>query len=156
MKIKRLLPDEPGRQNSIISALNVCSSNLWNQAVNTPESLSRLSEKFNKHAEFLIAENDNGECVGCAAYYRNDVRSKIAFLSIIVVRSGFESLGIGTNLIKSLELDCMNNGFCTVRLEVARQNEKAISFYKRNGYGMSCERTAGSLFLVKTLSGEVK
>lgn len=50
------------------------------------------------------------------------------------VRPAYRNLGIGTNVMYSVEADLSQRGFRKAVLNVARQNHDAIRFYKRLGY----------------------
>lgn len=57
-----------------------------------------------------------------------------AYLSCFVVRDDFQRKGLGTKLMKYMFAVALLRGFKKVYLEVKKDNDIAISFFKRMGY----------------------
>ena len=150
MKIRKLDWDVENRELEVVAALMPCLDNFWSKKIDHIQ-LATIAKKFGTTAEFIIAEDGELGCLGCAAYYRNNQETKIAFLSIIVTRKGFESKGIGTSLLDAVERDCALNGFVSIQLEVATENVAAIKFYKKRKYQLMGCGKQGYLSYSKSL-----
>lgn len=136
MTIKQLAFDIESREQVIAAALKPCLDNFWSKSINDVQ-LVAMSKKFGDNAEFIIAEDNDVGCLGCAAYYRNNLETRVAFLSIIVTKQGFENKGIGSLLLNAVENDCLQHGFITIQLEVSSGNDVAIRFYAKRNYLLS-------------------
>ena len=90
-------------------------------------------EKVCKNATFLVAR-DRKEVCGFCAFYDNDMETKCAYITLIAVDSSWQAKGIGRRLVmKTIERACQN-GMKMIRLEVAKENFPAISFYEKCGF----------------------
>ena len=84
------------------------------------------------HATTLLDEED-GVVRGYALVLYNEGTS-LARLYSIVVDPDFRGLGIGPRLLEAAEKDALANDCVTMRLEVRKDNETAITLYKDHGY----------------------
>lgn len=117
----------------ILNIMEKSAKSFYNQKVNNPARLRELSEKFYNHCIFIkVCENKN--VVGFAAFYCNNSKSGIAFLSMIIVNSGYRKRGIGINLLNMVLLKCIECKMNFIELEVDKSNYEAISFYKKNNF----------------------
>ena len=55
----------------------------------------------------------------------------------IAVEENFQHKKIGTKLLQTLIKDAKLNNIATISLEVDEKNEKAINFYKKNGFKLT-------------------
>ena len=133
MTIRRLDFDVESRELTIASALWSCLDNFWSKSINDMQLLA-LSKKLGEHAEFCVAEDPELGYLGCAAYYRNNLETRVAFLSILVTKQGFENRGIGSLLLDAVERECFQHEFISIQLEVAADNNPAIRFYTKRNY----------------------
>lgn len=97
------------------------------------EMLEKLAIKFGKFAYVVIMKNEL-ECVGYAAMYCNDIISKNAFLSMIVIKRIYHGNKYGTCLLEQIEKKAITEGMVSITLKVAKKNVNAIEFYSRRGY----------------------
>lgn len=134
----------------IHNSLLICSDSLFNQDINNEESLCKLSRKY---AEFGVCFNICIESTIAAfvACYVNDSINKVGFLSIIVVRKGFQGLGLGSLLLDLVITMCKNNSITELRLEVDTVNTKAIQFYQKRGFQQKNNKANGMLTLFKII-----
>ena len=80
----------------------------------------------------LVYEKD-GKIVGAIVYSLIYDRIEIEY---IVVSEEYKRFGIGSELLRYIEKDNINN----ITLEVRESNEVAINFYKKNGYEIAATR----------------
>ena len=76
-------------KEKIYKAISTLANSLFDQTINTVPTLQKLSNKFSNYATVLVAEIDE-EIVGFCSFYDNDTISLTAFLSMIVVKNGFQ------------------------------------------------------------------
>lgn len=117
----------------ILSIVTGFANDLFNQAHNHGEFLSQLSKKYSLSADFYVVEID-GEAAGFIAFYANDTDTHTGFISMIVVHSSFQGLGLGSVLMDLAISVCKLRGMTRLRLEVDVHNDKAMRLYERNGF----------------------
>lgn len=96
-------------------------------------NLKELAKKFYINAEVYVAVINNVE-VGYIAFYSNDMKNKIAYISQIAVSDEFQGYGIGKKLIEKCIEESSKKGMDSIKLEVYKQNLKAIKFYEKNEF----------------------
>lgn len=87
---------------------------------------------------------------GFVVFYANDQVGKIAYLSMIAVKEQYRGEHIGTKLLNWVEIESFKLGMSRLRLEVNKQNNAAIDFYKRRGFTI-CEEKTDSYYMHKAL-----
>lgn len=135
--------------NEIESVMINCSSDFFDQSINKPETIKLLASKFAEYGTFISARKED-KIAGFVAFYANDKIKCCGFLSMIIISHQFQGCGIGSGLLKLCTEQCMNSGMTALRLEVNEKNERAILFYKKNGF-KEISKKDSSLFLEKNL-----
>lgn len=74
------------------------------------------------------------DVVGYVAFYANDLESRQAFVSLIAVKPEEQNAGIGRKLLEESIKVSRLCGMKKMCLKVDKDNEKAIKFYKSNGF----------------------
>ncbi|HIW70201.1 MAG TPA: ribosomal protein S18-alanine N-acetyltransferase [Candidatus Limosilactobacillus merdipullorum] len=103
-------------------------------------ALAFTSELGRRHRLYLVATDDNYIVgfVGCSFdWLRNE-----AHITNIAVTPGYQRLGIGSALIKTLQEVAMNNGMLTMSLEVRVENTTARRLYRQLGFVASTIKKA--------------
>ena len=113
----------------------------------TFEFANFITKRFSiEHIESIIKENplqliiayQNENPIGVAEIIFDStcpIRNiSIPELSKLYVLERFYGKGIGFGLLESTENQLINNGFKELNLEVWKQNERAIAFYKKQGF----------------------
>lgn len=133
----------------ILNIMEKSAKSFYNQEINNPARLKELSEKFQNYGIFIkVCENKN--IVGFAAFYCNDSKSGIAFLSMIIVNSEYRKRGVGKNLLNMVLLKCIECKMNFIELEVDKSNYEAISFYKKNNF-LCVAQSSNSYIYIKNL-----
>ena len=130
-------------EDEIRSILIYFSPYFHNQAINNIETIGKLSKKFHSNGHVIYATEDNLP-LGFCAYYANDYTNYNAYLSMIIVVSAAQGMGIGKTLLKKVIDDCRIKGMRYIRLEVAKDNNLAICFYEKNGFHFEREASQSS------------
>jgi len=97
------------------------------------ESLNDYVDKLHKNAILLEAYNDN-TLVGIVAMYLNDYKTKIAFISSVIVSAEYQGKGIAKSLLESVIEMAVSKRFLKIKLEVSKENAKAIKLYNKLGF----------------------
>jgi len=91
--------------------------------------LAKLGEK----AE-IVSHSISGRCRGFAAFYCNDMNTKRAYITLVLVDPRDRGLGLGKSLVASVLEMARHRGFTSCRLEVAKRNEAAYAMYLSLGF----------------------
>lgn len=136
--------------DSIKSVLLLLRSSFFNQEINNSQIIDNLSDKFHRFGTFLVAKKGEEIC-GFSAFYSNDLITYTAFLSMIVVSSNYQGMGIGQLLLnKTIEI-CRENNMKHLSLEVDKNNNRAIHFYIKNGFVFLKQKTFKTLIYILDL-----
>jgi len=113
----------------------------------TFEFANFITNRFSiEHIENIIKENplrlivayQNENPIGVAEIIMDStcpIRNiSVPELSKLYVLERFHGKGIGFGLLKAVENQLINNGFKELNLEVWKQNERAIAFYKKQRF----------------------
>lgn len=131
----------------IRSVVLQCADDLFDQNVNEESKLNALADKFARFAEVAVAQ-ENDTCLGYVAYYCNNQETKTAYISIIVIKKEYQGKGVGSLLYNSVISVLKQKGFTTLKLEVAKQNTTALSFYSKKGFNVIEDRSSSFLLQI--------
>ena len=113
-------------------------------------SFDLLFSKICNYAIFIEAcANDSP--LGYAAMYANDIKSRVAYLTLIAVRPDYQNMGIGSALLAKCVCCAKDYNMKLLRLEVRKRNANAISFYKKNGFVIEKECSDISFYMLRKL-----
>ena len=116
------------------------------------ERISNLDEYANKlyyNAEFFIAINVN--ILGFIAFYANDRKTMVSYITQIAVKEEFQNQNIGKTLLGLCVEVSTIFGMKYIKLEVYKNNNKAIRFYRKNGFRFYGEASSKSIYMVRNL-----
>lgn len=108
-----------------------------------------LIDKISKYASVYIY--NKSIIMGYIAVYMNNYESRTAYITLLGVKKEYQNLKIGTKLMIFIEDEAKGKGFEKIKLEVRKENKKAISFYKKNNYKIISEAYADSFYMEKVL-----
>ena len=95
--------------------------------------VEKLADKYFRNGTVLEMMHGD-KCVGFTAFYHNDAESGKGYISTIAVSPEYEGAGFGTALLTAAERMCSAQGMRSVALKVRSDNDRAIEFYRKNGY----------------------
>ena len=98
----------------------------------------KLLEKLHQNGQFIFAYN--GESLGYCAFYANDPEHKNGYISLIAIAPECQKMHIGTRLLKESLANMQTYGMENCLLEVRKNNQNAIRFYKDNHFTITEER----------------
>ena len=107
-------------------------------------------EKVCKNARILSARKDD-ELIGFIAFYANDFDTRIAYVTQFLIDGKYRKQGVGRCLLSGCEEACRKCAFEMLKLEVNRDNENAIAFYKHCGFVEDVKKE-NSFYMVKQLN----
>jgi len=82
----------------------------------------------------IVADFIDDRCRGFVAYYCNDINTKIAFITLVLVDPQDRGLGIGQALTLFVLNIARLRGFNACRLEVKKSNKVAYNMYLSHGF----------------------
>ncbi len=101
--------------------------------LDTTVNINKYSCKLFKYSQTFEAWN-NEELIGLIAAYVNDYKTKIVYISNVSVLLEYS----GRNIAKKLLENCIEfskyQQFKEIRLEVNKENLRAIRFYEKNNF----------------------
>ena len=113
------------------------------------KNLDEYSKKiFNFASTYYIRENDM--IIGFCSFYCNDYDNAIGYLTQIAVLPDYNGRGFGKVLLNKCIDECTMSGMKKLKLEVYKENLKAIKFYKNNGFE-NIEENAESNYMMMDL-----
>lgn len=92
--------------------------------------LEEYAKKLACKAETLFARYENNDIGACSIY----CNTEIAYISSIAVKKAFASMHIGSEIILNAKKKSCFCGCKCIRLDVFKENDNAIRFYKKNGF----------------------
>lgn len=110
-------------------------------------------DKISKYANVYAMSVDDDICA-FAAMYANDFENHTAYITLIGVKPDSQHSGCGTEMFRFCEEEAKQNGMKTLRLEVDKDNENAVRFYKKQGMKLEKEASQNSMYMKKSLGGE--
>lgn len=83
-------------------------------------------------SEILLAYNKS--LMGFISFYANNTQNRTAFISSIAVSDSCRGAGVGSSLLEQCKKISIIRGMDRLELKVNKRNDKAISFYSRQGF----------------------
>lgn len=90
-------------------------------------TIDTVKTYFYDNNKELLTDENNSFC--CISYEIDE-----AEIDYIAIDSSIEGKGYGSLFLKDIEMYLVTKGIKTIFLEVRKSNDRAIRFYKRNGY----------------------
>lgn len=99
-------------------------------------NIEEYLKKLNKYGIIILGlDIERAEkVVGIFAGYVNDVKTKIAYVSLVGVSNEYRHQGIASNLVKKFIEEAKNTGMLKINLEAYKNNNAAINMYKKLGF----------------------
>ena len=110
--------------------------------------LRRHAQKLANHA-FVQAAKQDGVAAGFVAFYANDAKTSVAFLTHLAVAAPFRGQGIGLMLLSECLATSKEAGMKAMKLEVDTDNEPAIAFSRAHGFTLAGPASSVSCFMVR-------
>lgn len=114
------------------------------------ENSQEIISKIKKHATTLLVRKES-QIIGYACFYANNVILKQAYITLICIRPEYQNKHLGSALIQCCFNQSKEAGMETIRLEVLKQDIKAIQFYKSKGFIIESESDHESYYMKATL-----
>lgn len=113
-------------------------------------SVADYASKLIEKAVTYVIE-DNGNDAGLISFYANDSHTKTAYIALIGVMSDYKGMGLAQKLMDQCIKDCRNTGMEKIKLEVKKENQRAITFYEHYDFYKLQEASAKSIYMKKDL-----
>lgn len=115
-------------------------------------NLTEFATKINNNAIHFCAI-DNHKLIGFLASYFNQPQKEFGYITTISVTKEYQGMGVASKLINEVLSYAKMNHFRNIKLEVNKQNAKAIDFYVHKGF-VVFETKGDSLFMNMQLDKE--
>ena len=89
-----------------------------------------------KGISLCCVSDEDERVLGCVSFYANDLESRKAFITEVMVSPHAQGRGLGTAMLAGVEEWALEYGMQTVGLEVRIDNEGARRLYSRLGYAV--------------------
>ena len=133
----------------IYQRLNVISEAFTPPLIEKIPDLTNYAKKLYCNAEVYTV--GDGNFLGFIAFYANDSNSKIAYITLISVLPYAQKRGLGKTLL-NLCIDISKvKGMSSLKIEVNKDNEKALHFYNKYGFEFCGEASTKSIYEIKKL-----
>lgn len=99
----------------------------------TEAELCQYFSKIDTNCDWFKYYEDE-KLAGFVAYYCNDVLTRKAFITLVLVDSKYRGLGIAKKMLTETLLEIKSKGFDECGLEVKPDNLNAISIYQTLGF----------------------
>lgn len=96
--------------------------------------LKMLACKWHEFAEFCTFRDNDNRLAGMIAFYANQPKGGVAYISHVYVSKGYRGQGIFTKLIDTVVEFVKERDFCHIRLEVHKNNLIAQKAYQNYGF----------------------
>ncbi len=118
--------------NRLLSLLNTLDP-FYNPKISSKVKLDEYAKKLLSNGEVYVVMHKEND-VGLIAIYTNDTQGGVAYLSSLGLLPQFQGKGISQSMMIKVFKLCEDKSMNIIRLETGEQNEKAIRFYKNNGF----------------------
>ena len=133
-------------KEQLIELLGIANDESGGKLIRT--DIDDYVDKILKNAT-IITIYKNHQLQGFIAYYDNDIKKEVAYLTMIAIRKESKNSGYGRMLMEFSIREIKKLGFKKYRLEVYHENVKAIGLYEKYGF-VVIKRNSESLFMEKT------
>ncbi len=108
----------------------------WNKKIGRELSEQELTDGINKFIEKgnVIAIRSGAEIIAFLNVYCNDYETKNAYINNVEVYHAYRGLGLSKLLMDKAVQLCIDAGFKTITLHVARENKAAVGLYRKYGF----------------------
>jgi len=100
--------------------------------------LDAYFEKLDARAE-VVDDIAGGRCRGFVAFYCNNVQSRRAFITLVLVSPQDRGSGVGRVMVSRVLDICRERGFASCGLEVRSDNTAALALYSSLGFASAGE-----------------
>lgn len=119
-------------QQEVFDLLVTCNNSFTPPlSKNIPYTLEEYAERLATYADFVLVK-EFGNIAGFLAYYTN-TEGGFVYIPQIWVSDEYQRRGIGANMMEKL-INYAPSYIKKIRLEVRRNNVKAVNFYKKSGF----------------------
>jgi len=101
--------------------------------------IDNYTNKIINHAEFMFLKEEDS-IKGFIAYYANDLTSKKAYITMVIIASSYRNKHEGKKLLYKVLEDLRSRRFLSCQLEVDSHNYVAYNMYSDIGFFKIDER----------------
>lgn len=113
----------------LVRAEKIQSAGRFLEKIDIDSYMAKLSAR----SEVLELNNSAG-CAGFVAFYCNDLVSRTAFISLVLIHPKCRGTGLGKALVAATLNIARIRAFASCGLEVSQENTRAIDLYRSCGF----------------------
>ena len=136
--------------NYILEAVKMLQKFLVPTLIERNINLTQYAMKLSTYGK-IWCHYEMGNPISIIAGYFNDITSKTAYLSMLVVKKEYQGKKLSYSLLSTFEEYAYQNGMEHVKLEVRKNNSTALNLYKKFGYKIICDASDTSFYMKKDL-----
>lgn len=136
--------------DEIVSVMTLCKQDFYLFKYEETNAIIELASKFSKFGNFIVLSDES--IAGFIAFYANDRRTFIAYISMLIVKKEYQAKGFGKLLLFNAIAKCKSEGMRIIKLEVNRNNLKAIDFYTKYGFSFLQNTGDETIYMIKSIS----
>lgn len=119
-------------QEKVLELLLECNNSFTpTLSENIPYTLEQYAYRLSSNATFVLC-SDEGKTIGFTAFYINE-EGGFSYIPQIWVSDAYQRRGIGAIMMDNL-ISYVSASIKAIRLEVRKNNENAVAFYKKSGF----------------------
>lgn len=111
----------------------------FNPPLSSRVDINSYCKKIFQHAQ-IIGAYDQNHLIGIICMYTNDKKEMLAYITSICVDINYRGQKIGYQLMKCAIILAKESNMNKLSLEVGKNNQVAISFYKNLGFTIINEK----------------
>ena len=108
------------------------NNEFWFFLESSIDRVNYIKKIFDNAVKFEAWYNDH--LIGVLAFYSNDKKYLMAYISAISVIKSFQGMGVSSQLMKRCICYLENNGMFLINLQVLKSNFRAIKLYEKFGF----------------------
>lgn len=140
----------PGNSDSVYDAVSRLEGKLTPSLSCRNINLRQYSNKLFDNGRVWI-HYDIEKPISIIAGYFNDNNTKIAYLSMLAVEDEYRGKHLASELMSEFEDYANKTGMQSVKLEVRKNNDVALTFYKKHKYKIIGEASESSYYMIKNI-----
>lgn len=118
-----------------------------------PIDVCAYAKEITDHARITGLRAD-GTLIAFLAFYCNDPERRLAYISMLLVRSDYRGRGLARRLVQQSLHYLTQAGFLVCRLEVGKNNREAIALYRKMGFTETGGQKESSLYMERRLGSD--
>lgn len=137
-------------REELLGLLEMYDASATRRITERVRNLKDYSGKLYTFAENYVIYEEK-EPIGFFSFYANDDNTKQGYLTLIALKGAWQGKGAGSRALLFICEECKKRQMKEIRLEVDKNNQRAVSFYRNNGFAVGGEASRESFYMEKEI-----